>query len=96
MSGDVNQQIALPGGGVVVINEQIASMRAGNGDITASALHIVVPGIRPEGTGHDDQARRATPAEAVQWGADLLVIGRPVTHADDPAKAAAAIAESLG
>ena len=62
----------------------------------APRLRIVVPGIRPEGASGDDQARRATPAEAVQNGADVLVIGRPVTHADDPAKAAAAVAASLG
>lgn len=62
----------------------------------APRLRIVVPGIRPEGVSGDDQARRATPAEAVQNGADVLVIGRPVTHADDPAKAAAAVAASLG
>ena len=59
-------------------------------------LKIVVPGIRPEGSAEHDQARRATPADALAWGADLLVIGRPVTHADDPAKAAEAIAASLG
>lgn len=58
-------------------------------------LKIVVPGIRPEGAAGHDQARRATPSQALDRGADLLVIGRPVTHADDPAKAAAAIAESL-
>jgi orotidine-5'-phosphate decarboxylase len=61
----------------------------------APRLRIVVPGIRPAGASGDDQARRATPAEAVHNGADVLVIGRPVTHADDPAKAAAAIAASL-
>ena len=54
-------------------------------------LMAVVPGIRPAGAPTDDQARQGTPAEALAAGADLLVIGRPVTRADDPAAAAAAI-----
>ncbi|QGG95181.1 orotidine-5'-phosphate decarboxylase [Actinomarinicola tropica] len=58
-------------------------------------LVTVVPGIRPEGTSTDDQARVATPRAAIEAGADLLVIGRVVTAADDPAAAAAAIVESL-
>jgi len=58
---------------------------------------IVVPGIRPAGgaTRTDDQARVATPAEAVAQGADLLVIGRPITRAEDPVAAARAIADEL-
>lgn len=58
-------------------------------------LFAVVPGIRPAGAPVHDQARLGTPAEAVAAGADLLVIGRAVTQADDPAGAAAAIAASL-
>jgi len=58
-------------------------------------LVAVVPGIRPAGSPVHDQARLGTPAEAVAAGADVLVIGRAVTQADDPAAAAAAIAASL-
>ena len=58
-------------------------------------LLAVVPGIRPAGTDAHDQARAATPEAAVANGADLLVIGRAVTHAPDPAAAAAAIAASI-
>lgn len=61
----------------------------------APRVRTVVPGIRPEGADTHDQARVATPAAAVAAGADLLVIGRPITRADDPAAAAAAIAASL-
>jgi orotidine-5'-phosphate decarboxylase len=61
----------------------------------APRLRIVVPGIRPEGAPTHDQARPATPREAIDAGADLLVIGRAVTAADDPASAAAAIALEL-
>lgn len=54
-------------------------------------LEVVVPGIRPVGARTDDQARAATPVEAITAGADMLVVGRPITQADDPAAAAAAI-----
>ena len=56
---------------------------------------IVVPGIRPAATGADDQARVATPAEAIRAGANYLVVGRPITGADDPAAAAQAIANEI-
>jgi orotidine-5'-phosphate decarboxylase len=58
-------------------------------------LHIVVPGIRPAGVAAHDQARAATPRDAIEAGADLLVIGRAVTAADDPAAAAAAVAAEI-
>jgi orotidine-5'-phosphate decarboxylase len=61
----------------------------------APRLKAVVPGIRPEGSDRNDQARAATPQEALDAGADLLVIGRPVTQAPDPAEAAAALVEGL-
>lgn len=58
----------------------------------APRLIRVVPGIRPADASVDDQARPATPGDAIRAGADLLVVGRPVTHADDPERAAAAVA----
>jgi len=54
----------------------------------------VTPGIRPAGDEHGDQARVMTPEEAVRRGADLLVVGRPITGADDPEAAAAALAQA--
>ena len=48
---------------------------------------VVVPGIRPAGSSLQDQKRVATPAHAIRAGADFLVIGRPITQADDPAAA---------
>jgi orotidine-5'-phosphate decarboxylase len=55
----------------------------------------VVPGIRPEGVGVQDQKRVATPKAAIAAGADILVIGRAITGAADPAKAAQDILKSL-
>jgi orotidine-5'-phosphate decarboxylase len=48
------------------------------------SLHVLVPGIRPEGFASLDQARVATPKQAVLAGADYLVVGRPITQAQDP------------
>jgi orotidine-5'-phosphate decarboxylase len=58
-------------------------------------IMIITPGIRPFGAASHDQARVATPEEALSAGADLLVIGRPITGAPDPGAAAAAVAASL-
>jgi len=68
------------------------------GDVgqVAPGLLRVTPGIRPIGAFPDDQARVATPGEAIKRGADLLVIGRPITRAQDPVAAAQAISEELG
>jgi orotidine-5'-phosphate decarboxylase len=56
---------------------------------------LVTPGIRPEGSPVDDQGRVATPRVALADGADLLVLGRPITRADDPVAAARALVASL-
>jgi orotidine-5'-phosphate decarboxylase len=77
--------------GVVCSPREVAAVRAEVGpDIT-----LITPGVRPAGSDADDQARVATPEEALQAGADLLVIGRPITAAADPGAAAAAIGASL-
>ena len=61
----------------------------------APRLLAVVPGVRPAGSPTHDQARSATPEEAIAAGADLLVVGRAVTAAEDRQAAAAALTESL-
>jgi len=58
----------------------------------APGMTTVVPGIRPNAV-DDDQARTATPEEAMDKGATYLVVGRPITAADDPAAAAQHIRE---
>jgi len=60
------------------------------------AMLIVTPGIRPTGADAGDQARVATPAAARRAGADAIVVGRPITGAADPARAAEAILRELG
>lgn len=61
----------------------------------APRLYRVSPGIRPAGADANDQRRTATPREALDAGADLMVIGRPVTLADDPVAAAEALVADL-
>ena len=56
---------------------------------------LVVPGVRPEWAGEDDQKRVMTPGEAVAAGADYLVIGRPITRAPDPVGAARRIIDEM-
>ena len=77
--------------GLVCSPQEVAAVRAEVGDDTL----LITPGVRPAGASADDQARVATPEEAMRSGADLLVIGRPITGAADPGAAAAAIAASL-
>ena len=56
---------------------------------------LVVPGIRPAGSAVGDQRRIATPATAIADGASMLVVGRPITQAADPARAAKAILDEI-
>ncbi|MGH3443466.1 MAG: orotidine-5'-phosphate decarboxylase [Nitriliruptorales bacterium] len=64
-------------------------------DIVGTQVLVVTPGIRPAGAGGDDHARAATPEEALAAGADIIVVGRPITAARDPVDAARRIVVSL-
>jgi len=77
--------------GVVASPHEIEAIRAACGP----DFLIVTPGVRPLGGDLGDQKRVMTPAEAVQRGADYLVIGRPIIKADDPKAAAREIAEGI-
>jgi len=77
--------------GVVCSSHEIARLREACGP----DFHLVVPGIRPAGSDLADQKRVMTPREALDLGANVLVIGRPITAAPDPAAAAQSIAAEL-
>ncbi|MHA1601299.1 MAG: orotidine-5'-phosphate decarboxylase [Alphaproteobacteria bacterium] len=77
--------------GVVCSPHEIAALRS----LCGPDFLLVVPGIRPDWAAAGDQKRVLTPAEAVAAGADFLVIGRPITGADDPLAAAHRIAAEL-
>lgn len=77
--------------GVVCSSHEIEAIRATCGPDFA----LMVPGIRPAGSAANDQKRIMTPKEAMDKGATHLVIGRPITKADNPAKTAQDIMESL-
>ena len=86
-------QLAVGAGAraVVCSPREVAAIRAAVGpDIT-----LITPGVRPAGSAADDQKRVATPAQAIADGADLLVIGRPITGAVDVRAAALAIAAEV-
>jgi orotidine-5'-phosphate decarboxylase len=77
--------------GVVCSPQEIAAVRTACGP----DFLIVTPGVRPAGGSLDDQRRVMTPKRALEAGADLLVIGRPITGAADPAEAAKSILADL-
>ncbi|HEY2508004.1 MAG TPA: orotidine-5'-phosphate decarboxylase [Streptosporangiaceae bacterium] len=77
--------------GLVCSPREVGAVRAEVGD----DILLITPGIRPPGADINDQARVATPVEALRAGADLLVIGRPITGAADPGAAASGIAATL-
>src|SRR5579863_5141093 len=77
--------------GLVCSPHEVAAVRAEVGP----EITLITPGVRPAGIDAHDQARIATPEQAIAAGSDLLVIGRAITGAADPGAAAAAIAASL-
>lgn len=95
-SGDAVRRLAAlavgAGAGAVVCSpHEVAAVRAEVGlDVV-----LITPGVRPAGSAAQDQARIATPVQALRDGADLLVIGRPITGSSDPGATAASIAATL-
>jgi orotidine-5'-phosphate decarboxylase len=77
-------------GGVVCSAHEVSTVRARH-----PGLATMVPGVRLPGGDHHDQARVATPAEAVRAGADWIVVGRAVTAATDAEEAAAAVTSAI-
>jgi orotidine-5'-phosphate decarboxylase len=77
--------------GVVCAPNDIAAVRS----VVPAGFLIVTPGVRPKGETADEHARGATPREAMEAGADYIVVGRPITRATDPEAAAHAILTEL-
>ena len=87
----LNVAIAAGCGGIVCAAPDLEVIRG-----AAPQIITVVPGIRPAGSDVNDQIRIATPGSAIASGANILVIGRPITQADSPAAAAEAIFKEIG
>jgi orotidine-5'-phosphate decarboxylase len=77
--------------GVIASGHEAAAIRK----VVGPEFLIVTPGIRPQGSGTQDQSRAMTPKAAIAAGADYLVVGRPITRAADPRAAAEAIAAEI-
>ncbi len=77
--------------GLICAPGEVALLRQEFGD----ELLLVTPGIRPLGADQQDQARAGTPLGAITAGSDFLVVGRPITQAEDRQAAAAKIAEEI-
>jgi orotidine-5'-phosphate decarboxylase len=73
---------------IVCSPHEVAAIRS----VVPQDIVLITPGVRPAGAATGDQQRVATPASAISSGADLIVVGRPITGAPDIAAAAAAIA----
>ena len=90
-------ELALGAGvpGLVCSPLEIAALRSRFGDRDEEGPLLVVPGIRRSNAPRDDQRRTMAPREALAAGADVLVVGRPITSAGDPAAAARALCEEV-
>ncbi len=106
--GDLAQQgVAIPAEDLVAQRAKFAKQAGFDGVVASPAevgairqavgskLSIVTPGIRPAGAAKGDQKRVASPATAIKNGADYLVIGRPITQAEDPKAATQAILDEI-
>ena len=87
----VRQALVAGCQGVVASPHEAALAR----EIGGPDFLVVTPGVRPEGSARNDQARAATPADALRAGASHLVVGRPITAAEDPRAAALRVAEEM-
>ena len=90
-------ELALDAGaqGLVCSPLEVSAVRERFGARAEGGPLLVVPGVRPAGSEQGDQKRTMGPRETLDAGADLLVVGRPITSAPDPAAAAETIASLL-
>ena len=87
----IHQAVAAGCDGVVASPHEAALARA----IGGKDFLVVTPGVRPDWSARNDQARAATPADALKAGASHLVVGRPITAANDPREAAIRVAAEM-
>lgn len=87
----IHQAVAAGCDGVVASPHEAALARA----IGGKDFLVVTPGVRPDWSAKNDQARAATPADALKAGASHLVVGRPITAANDPREAAMRVAAEM-
>lgn len=106
---EVREELGIPGDSSgIAIRLAVLAKEAGLDGVVAAVHEVpgikracgkdflaVTPGIRPEWAAVGDQRRVGTPAEAIAAGSDYLVVGRPVTQADDPVEAVAAIVREM-
>ena len=105
---ELREELGLPNASEQVVRLASLAKAAGLDGVVASVHEVpeikracgsdfvtVTPGIRPQWAARGDQARVATPAEAIAAGADYLVIGRPITSAKDPREAVASIIQEM-
>ncbi len=81
--------------GVVCSARELTALRRGLDLSPAKNFKLVTPGIRPAGAAPDDQRRVLTPGQAIAAGSDYLVIGRPITQAQDPLQALLEIEDEI-
>ncbi len=86
------EAVAAGAGGVVVSGPDVAPVR----EVVGPDVVVVVPGIRPAGHSGNDQVRVLSPGEALERGADYIVVGRPITESEDPAAAARGVLREAG
>lgn len=86
------EAVSAGASGVVVSGEDVATVRQALG----AGPMLVVPGIRPGGQPANDHVRILSPGEALERGADYIVVGRPITGSTDPAGAARAVLREVG
>jgi len=85
------QAVTAPLDGIVCSAADLADIK----QLLPESFEIITPGIRPAGASSHDQKRIATPTTAIENGATLLVLGRAVTEAEDPGKAAEDIVREI-
>ncbi|HYY45158.1 MAG TPA: orotidine-5'-phosphate decarboxylase [Actinomycetota bacterium] len=90
-------EVALAAGvpGLVCAPHEVGEVRREVGARSQGGPWVVVPGVRPAGAAADDQRRTAGPREALEAGADMIVVGRPITSASDPAQAARTVLQEI-